>query len=385
MSQQPFGDIPLFREIQRLLASSDGPINFEVARQVAVSLATGGTADAVNDTAAAAALDEAVRAAELALSGYTRLPLPAPGRARVIGRAEWVETTLGSWRWWLEPLARRLSEGMVGADAADPGQGRAEPQSIPGAIAQIAPLLLGAQAGTLIGQLAQETLARYDLPIPRDDDEVLFFILRNVGELSDAYGFDRETFLRWLALHHVARHLPTTTAPWIGRYARSLFRSVIAAVEVDVGAIERRLMDLQSGGMESLQDGSGLDEPLPLVASERHTAATRQVRALVAVLDGYAGHAAGVVAAEVLDPSAAIEEAMLRRDLSTTQGERMLKSLLGLTPDRALDAQGRTFCAAVAELHGLSGLNRLWEAPDNLPSIEEIRDPFAWIERVLEP
>jgi uncharacterized protein (DUF2342 family) len=26
----------------------------------------------------------------------------------------------------------------------------------------------------------------------------------------------------------------------------------------------------------------------------------------------------------------------------------------------------------------------VWDAPDNLPSSEEIRDPFQWMERVLE-
>ncbi|HZA20057.1 MAG TPA: hypothetical protein VE889_04305, partial [Actinomycetota bacterium] len=43
MTQEPFGDIPLFREIQRLLqAGGGGPINLEIARQVATAVALGG-------------------------------------------------------------------------------------------------------------------------------------------------------------------------------------------------------------------------------------------------------------------------------------------------------------------------------------------------------
>jgi uncharacterized protein (DUF2342 family) len=34
-------------------------------------------------------------------------------------------------------------------------------------------------------------------------------------------------------------------------------------------------------------------------------------------------------------------------------------------------------------LHGIDALNRVWEAPDNLPALAEIKDPFAWIERVV--
>ena len=39
MSQQPFGDIPLFRELQKLLSSGEGPINTEIARQVGGAVA----------------------------------------------------------------------------------------------------------------------------------------------------------------------------------------------------------------------------------------------------------------------------------------------------------------------------------------------------------
>lgn len=62
----------------------------------------------------------------------------------------------------------------------------------------------------------------------------------------------------------------------------------------------------------------------------------------------------------------------------------MLSSLLGLSIDRPLESSGATFCAAVVKLKGLGALNRVWEAPDNLPTIAEIKDPFSWIERVLE-
>ena len=61
----------------------------------------------------------------------------------------------------------------------------------------------------------------------------------------------------------------------------------------------------------------------------------------------------------------------------------MLMSVLGVSVDRGVENAGRTFCNAVVGLHGLTSLNRVWEAPDNLPSIGEIKDPFTWIERVL--
>jgi uncharacterized protein (DUF2342 family) len=63
----------------------------------------------------------------------------------------------------------------------------------------------------------------------------------------------------------------------------------------------------------------------------------------------------------------------------------MLSSILGVSLDRQLETSGATFCKAIAELRGLNALNQVWSAPDNLPSIAEVKDPFAWIERVLDP
>ena len=44
--------------------------------------------------------------------------------------------------------------------------------------------------------------------------------------------------------------------------------------------------------------------------------------------------------------------------------------------------QGEQFIAAVEGAGGPKLLDRAWEEPGNLPSIHEIRDPAAWIDRV---
>jgi len=39
-----------------------------------------------------------------------------------------------------------------------------------GLLTMLAPLLLGVQAGSMVGYLAQHALGRYDLPLPTDDE-----------------------------------------------------------------------------------------------------------------------------------------------------------------------------------------------------------------------
>jgi putative hydrolase len=380
VSQQPFGDIPLFRELQKLLSATEGPLNTELASQVAMAIAVEGGTEGRPDPEAGRSFDQAVHAAEMLLSGYTRLGFEEPSQTELLRRSEWVDSTLASWRWLLEVLSTRFT-------SAAQGLGEGETQAMPGAeavIGQLAPLLLGLQAGTLVGHLSREALGRYDLPIPRDDKGRLFLVDANATAIAADYGFKIEEFRTWLALRETSRHLIGSAHPWVERYLRNLMASLIDAIEIDVGDLQRRIVDMQSGGSESLEQGFGSDQSFPIAATERHAQALRRLQAFVAIFEGYAAHAVGAVAPQMIESLGQIEEGMSRHNASHTEGKSALNGILGITPDRALQTAGTTFCAAVVKLQGIEKLNVMWAAPDNLPTSDEVRDPFAWIERVLE-
>lgn len=379
MTQEPFGDIPLFREIQKLLAAGGGPINYEIARQVAGAVATQGGKGTPPSQESSRALDAAVHRSETILSGYTRLQLEEPIQARLVDRSWWISSTLDSWKWLLEHLARRFV-GEMGKMGPEETNGN----PMQSAMEQIAPLLLGIQVGTLIGNLAREQLGRYDLPIPRDDDGRLFVVGDNVEALAADYGVPADRVQQWIALNEVARGLLYRQVAWLTRYFKGLLTELIDSIEIDTDGLERRLMDLQAGGMESLEQSMNMEETLPIVPSDRHRRALASIQALVALLEGYARNASSQVAAEIVEEPAKIDEVMTRRAMTPTDGERLLSGLLGLSFDRALEQSGATFCAAVVSLKGLPSLNRVWDAPDNLPTLAEIKDPFQWMERVLE-
>src|SRR3970282_442025 len=94
----PFGagdiwnDVPLFREIQRVLLSSSGPVNWELARQVGIAAADLSRQDPPPPPGDQRSFEDAVRLAELQVAGFTGLEppsdLPTVEAAR---RARWVE------------------------------------------------------------------------------------------------------------------------------------------------------------------------------------------------------------------------------------------------------------------------------------------------------
>ncbi|MGH2754831.1 MAG: zinc-dependent metalloprotease [Actinomycetota bacterium] len=370
---ESFGDIPLFRELQKLLTSSSGPVNLELARQVAGAIAAEGGPEPAPNAAAESAFSDDVRNAEFYLSGYTRLPLDEPALSMLVTRMTWVRETLASWGWLFERLAARFTAAF---DEGEGGPGPAPAQML----GQVVPLLSGIQVGTLVGQLSREAIGRYDLPIPRDDDGRLFIVRRNAEAVADEYGLQPDDLTKWIALKEVGLNLILNGAPWTTKYLRSSLSELIDSVEFDMADMERRLVEWQSEGVENVRP----DAMIPLVQTERHRAAHTNLRSFVTVLEGYASHAAAQVGTEMVPSWSRIDEAMTRRSATPSEGKTVLSSLLGLSVDRAQVAAGRTFCAAVIDRAGISTLNKVWDAPDNLPSEAEIKDPFAWMERVAE-
>ncbi len=377
MSQEPFGDIPLFRELQRLLTSNQGPFNTEIARQFAVSLATQGMSEPGIDSTIKTRYATSVESAYRMLSGYTRQVTDEPPVGEVISRTAWVDKTLDGWGWLAEAFSSRF-KAIAEQRAGDAEEAR----SIEAAIAQIMPLMMGIQVGSLIGNLAKDAMYRYELPIPRAGDDKLFIVESNLRSTAEAYDLALDDLVGWVALSDTGRHLILSANPWVSNYFRSALSELISSIEIDVSDLERKMMDLQSGAFEGLSEAQ--PPGLPVVQTPRHSAALDRLRAFFSVFEGYAGQASSAVASEIIPSATRIEEGLARRALASSEGQQALESVLGISLDRTITTAGLTFCAAVVKMRGIATLNLVWEAPDNLPTVAEIKDPFAWMERVAD-
>lgn len=377
MDPEPFGDIPLFREIQRLLASSGaGPINLELASQVATTVATEGQAEEPITDDVRKLLSDAIHSSESVLAGYTRLALVEPISGEAVTRAGWANKTLSSWRWLLERLATRFID-----ESAASAQETMDQMTM--VMKQVGPLLMGLQSGTLVGQLAREVVSGFDPSIPREGEHSIVVVVPNLRVIATGYDLDIADVVRTVAVQDVARYLVVQGVGWVAPYRKNLMVALVDSIEIDTGELERRLMDLQSQGMEALQVGQ-MEATLPIVPTAGHQAALDRVRAFVGLHEGYAAHATAAIAPQVLGDITRVDEAVARHRAAASEAKDMLASVLGFALDRDLAATGTTFCAAIEQLEGLPALNRVWEAPDNLPTYAELKDPFVWIDRVIK-
>ncbi|MEX0991604.1 MAG: zinc-dependent metalloprotease [Actinomycetota bacterium] len=376
----PFANVPLFREIQRLLTSSSGPVNWELARQVGVATAVSVAPDLPLTDEDRTGFVEASRIAELQIASATGLSVPAEIAAvDVVGRAQWVESSITDLRDLVEPASARVSDGFLQMQPEVPEGTEAGP--LAAGFDQVIPLLLGMQAGAVFGTMAQQVFGRYDIAMPRPGPSRLQFVVPNIAAFEHDWSLPPAEFRQWIALHEVA-HRFEFAQPWVREHLLGLVRDFMSTLEVDVSGLQQQLEQLDPmGNPESLQGFlQGGDGLFGAILDDEQRLKLHRIQSFMAAAEGYGDHVMHAVGRTMLSVSSQIEEAM-RRYREDEHGDPVFERLLGIEMRREHYALGRDFCDVVAETASETVLATMWNSPDALPSMPELQEPLLWMAR----
>lgn len=375
-----WNDVPLFREIQRVLLSSSGPVNWELARQVGIAGASWGKDDPVPSEHDHQVFEEAVRVAEMQVSAFTGLEPPHDvPTVRAVRRAEWITQNLEGLRSLLEPAAVKLGEAVAQAQAAQMPE--AAPEAATQLLRQISPLLLGAQVGSVLAALAQQVLGQYDVAVPRPAGAgTLLFVIPNIAAFEKDWSLDPTEFRAWVALHEVT-HRFEFSRPWAPPRFRELLDDFLATLRLDVEGLQRRFESVDPSNPEAMQELLAGEEGLfgPVLDDEQRLKLGR-IQAFMAAAEGYGDHVAHAVGARLLASYGQIEEAM-RRYRESEHADPVFERLLGIEMKREQYRAGRAFCDVVAGQTDEVTLGRMWDSAEALPSLPEIDEPRLWLAR----
>ncbi len=383
-------------QLMRVL-QSPGPVNWEVARQIADWIAVEGGDEQPVDPAARADLEELVGAAQAHVVGETGLGATLAAPLRTVGRKEWAALHLDALKVVLEALATNLGAAMqappdldvdetpTGPEASPFGIPGLGPEMLGGIMQMLAPALLGMQSGSMIGYLAQHALGRYDLPLPTSDAPSLVFVVQNIDEFESAWSLPRQDLRFYIAIHEVV-HAAERSVPWVRDLLVRLSTEYVSGYEIDPRAFEDRFgaidpMDPSSFSAVAEQP----DALLGAMQSPRQDDARVRLQLLTAVLEGYADDVLTRIGTRLIPSFDRIHEAMQRHRLERGEAEQTFDEPLGLELDRDTYERGDAFCAGVIERAGVDGLNRLWEAERMLPTPAEIDAPGLWLARIDLP
>jgi putative hydrolase len=385
----PFGmdpdalrDAPLFRELQRVMASSSGPINWELARQVGIATALEGGPDPEPTDEDRRILGEAVRVAELQVAEFTGLePSAEVATVRAIRRAEWITANAEGLRGLLEPAAARMGDAL---DRAMRDQMPEEAGPMAGLLTQLGPLLQGTQVGQVFGFLATRVLGQYDLAVPREGGAgALLFVVANLAAFERDWSLDPMEFRTSVALHEVTHRLEFAR-PWMPGRFRDLVDDFLSTLTIDVGAIQERFASLDPSDPEAVQRAFGVEDDAVFgaVLDPEQRIKLGRIQAFMAAAEGYADHVMHTLGARLLATHAPIQEA-LKRHREDEATDPVFERLLGVDMKREQYAAGRRYCDTVVEQTDEATLARMWDSADAMPSLPEIDEPRLWLARTV--
>jgi coenzyme F420 biosynthesis associated uncharacterized protein len=175
-------------------------------------------------------------------------------------------------------------------------------------------------------------------------------------------------------LHEMTHALQFEGYPWLRAHLGELLERLITPLADRLGVREtvRRLSEnLRTGGRS-----------VELMMSQPQREAFDRMQATMSVIEGYSDYVMHHVGKGLVPHYEHLKTRMARSRAHRPPLETAIFRITGLDVKLEQYRLGERFADAVARRQGMEGLNRVWERPENLPTLLEIRDPGLWMTRM---
>ncbi|WKK26010.1 zinc-dependent metalloprotease [Streptomyces olivoreticuli] len=369
-----------FQQLGQMLSYEGGPVNWDMAKDIARQTVAQGTADGSKDASVTsgerAAVEEAVRLADLWLDGVTSLP-SGSGTAVAWSRAEWVEATLPVWKDLVDPVAERVGAAM-GDVLPEEMQAMAGP--LLGMMRSMGGAMFGTQIGQAVGVLAGEVVGSTDIGLPLGPAGKAALLPVNIEAFGSGLGVPQDEVRLYLALREAAHQRLFAHVPWLRSHLFGAVEGYARGIKVDTSKLEDVVGQLDPSHPEQLQDAlqQGMFQPQD---TPEQKAALARLETALALVEGWVDAVVHAAAEPHLPSAGALRETLRRRRASGGPAEQTFATLIGLElrPRRLRDAS--RLWASLTDARGLEGRDGLWEHPDMLPTAADLDDPDGFVHR----
>ncbi len=336
-------------------------ISWSAARTIAVTLASRTERAPAGDFDYPAAVEETL----VPLSDFAGIELPsgtdASRRLVVAGRTEWIDFNIEGFGALMEPVLKRAAVGAGNVTWALGGA------------------TLTAQMGLLLGFLSSRVLGQYDTgPLlskgATEGPGKVFFLDGNIAAAAGRIGVPLDGLRLWIVLHEMTHALQFEGYPWLRGHLGGLLESLIGPLSERLGVREtvRRLSTNLKTGARSME----------LVMSPEQRESFDRMQAAMSVIEGYSDFVMHNVGKNLVPHYEHLKGRMARSRAHRPPLETAVFRLTGMDVKLEQYRLGERFADAVASRQGMGGLNRVWEGPENLPTLAEVRDPGLWMARM---
>lgn len=360
------------------------PVNLSVVHKVAGFLAPAGPrAEAAEKRKAVEEMRYAAVAAVDHVHAITRLEAAAhlhDSEVLVVDRPTWVKANTQSFDVMLGPIAQEvLGERLARLSATE----------------QVFTEAGGAaELGGVLAFLSTRVLGQYDpyaaLAGHGASGGRLMIVAPNLMMLEKELNLDPADFRLWVALHEQTHRVQFAAAPWLRDYLLNLMHELGRELGQATNNLPERIASAATGTVRSMKEHEALAEVqetrpagVALLLSDRGRELMDAVTGVMSLLEGHANVVMDSVDASIVPSVKTIRRRFEERSKNQGFFPRFMSKLLGMDAKLAQYKNGQKFVQAVVDRVGMDSFNRIWEAPENLPTLQEIHEPMLWVERVV--
>jgi putative hydrolase len=369
-----------FQQLGQMLSYEGGPVNWDMAKQIARQTVAQGTSDGTKDAsvgpAERLAVEEAVRLADHWLDDATSLPSGAAS-ALAWSRAEWVEATLPVWKELVDPVAERVGAAM-GDVLPEEMQAMAGP--LIGMMRSMGGAMFGTQIGQAVGVLAGEVVGSTDIGLPLGPVGKAALLPLNIESFGKDLSVPQEEVRLYLALREAAHQRLFAHVPWLRSHLFGAVEGYARGIKVDTAKLEDVVGQFDPQNPEELQQAlqQGMFQPED---TPEQKAALARLETALALVEGWVDAVVHSAAKPRLSSADALRETLRRRRATGGPAEQTFATLIGLElrPRRLRDAS--RLWASLTDARGVDGRDGLWAHPDMLPTASDLDDPDGFVHR----
>ena len=383
----PFGAMPFLGDIMKSLAGQ-GPLNWDVARQVAyLGLGTGAPASNV-DPAARIAIENLAPIAHRHMVDFLSGTETGEPRLECVTPAQWCHSTLDAYRPVFDNLATALAQRPSTDNAPDFAPDIAgDPMAMMmnGLMSAMAPMMLGMTVGSMVGQLSARAFGQYDLLLPRDPEKPLLLVPANIDSFAGEWDLPLADIRMWVLVHEFAAHT-VLRAAHLRTALLDVVNAYVSAFSPDPDAVIEKLSGTEfdaTNPMAAFQQT--MSDPallLGAVISPEQEALRPRLDALLACSVGLVDWIVDGVTQRLLGGAPAVTEALRRRRIESSPADKFVEHLLGIRHTRATVERGRAFVNGIIERSSTDRVLDLLNRVDALPTPAEVDAPGLWLARL---
>ncbi|MEY2444348.1 MAG: hypothetical protein QOE00_928 [Ilumatobacteraceae bacterium] len=348
------------------MASGKSPIDWRRAEQVATRLAGRHPSPDPGDQGLTD-LAAMIPLLEDQIESTTGLrSLAGPAVVDMIDRPAWIRANISSFRHLLTPLMDQWAAKL-------PANSK---------VANVSRQLVGAELGALLGWMSSRVLGQYDLLVGRDDvDDAVYLVGPNLATIERRFGFDPTEFRTWVLLHELTHRAQFTGVPWMRGHFTNLVNTSLRLANPDPRKIADAIREAFSDRAQARQRvrDSGV---FGLIASPEQREVIQQIAGLMSLLEGHGDVTMSRAAGDLVPSAARFATVLQARRRKSNPLTRLTLRLTGIEGKLNQYAAGERFIAAVEAKRGPRAVDVCWRSPENLPSLEEIRNPQQWLDRM---